>query len=320
MTLDALSLVLLLLLGLGVALLVAPLEALAWWAGWYDEATSPSETSSAPPNFQVAPRDSAQNPTHYVIFLDGISKGSYRDLDYITDFLVALQNALPESRIISGILPYSVFNLELTSRDYPFSRFWSWVEGRKFAGNPVGYLINLRNLLQVMVSADWRYGPLYNVGMTKLILKYLLRGGYGHRGAEASRKSVTLVGYSGGGQVAAGVAPLLARTLKVPVKVVSVAGVMAGNADFTGVERWVQVVSDRDPVEKLGAVVFPLRWRLAWFSPWNRAKRRGVVKLERLDGARHDGRGSYMDKRAPTYGERSRLERTVEIVARTVEA
>ncbi len=232
-----------------------------------------------------------------------------------------MQDALPESRIISGVLPYSVFNLALTSRDYPFSRFWTWVERRKDAGNPFGYLINFRNLLRVMVSADWRYGPLYHVGMTKLILRHLLLRGYEPRNEieKGQTTSIILIGCSGGGQVAAGVAPLLAKTLTVPVKVVSIAGGMAGNADFGSLERWVQVVSSRDPVEKLGAVAFPLRWRVAWFSPWDRAKRRGVVELVHLNGMRHDGSGSYMDKETISTG-RSHLERTVEVVVRVVSA
>ena len=321
MTFNALNVLLLILLGLSITLLLAPLEALAWWAGWRDEddITSSAISTQAADKFAEDSPKSEHVPKHFIVFIDGISKGSYRDINYVTDFLSALQDTLPKSRIIGGVLPYSVFNLELTSRDYPFSRFWVWVERRKDAGNPLGYLINFRNLLQVMVSADWRYGPLYHVGMTRLILRHLLWQGYDpHAVTEQGRAtSITLIGYSSGGQVAAGVAPLLTKTLKAPVKVISIAGVIAGNADFGSLERWVQIVSNRDPVEKLGAAVFPLRWRVAWFSPWNRAKRRGVVELVRSDGMRHDGDRSYMDKKSISNG-RSHLERTVEVVVQVV--
>ena len=315
MTFSVLDLVLLVALGLAVALLLAPLQAFALWAGWGRSLPHPL----APTALEAA-ESSGRPPERYLVFLDGISKGSYRDTGYITDFLAALHRALPDSRIISDVLPYSVFDLELTSRTYFFSYFWIWVEARKAAGNPLGYLINLRNLLQVVVSADWRYGPLYNVGMTKLILQHLLRHGYKpHLPGKTGRAvPIILVGYSGGGQVAAGAAPLLAKALKSPVTVISIAGVMAGNADFDHIQRWVQIMSNRDPVEKLGAVMFPLRWRVAWRSSWNRAKRQKRVTLVRLDGARHDGQGSYMDKRASS-GDTSWLEQTVAVVARAAQ-
>lgn len=314
MTFSALDFAFLIAFGLVSLLLLAPLETFASWAGW---GTSRWPQPTAAPD--VA--ESSVTPKYYLVFLDGISKGSYRDTSYITDFLAALRVALPEGRVISDVLPYSLFDLELTSRNYPLSRFWGWVERRKVAGNPLGFLINIRNLLQVMVAADARYGPLYNIGMTKLVLSHLLRHGYQpvpKGAAEDETVPLVLVGYSGGGQVAAGIAPLLAQTLRVPVKVISVAGVMAGNADFANVKKWYQLASNKDPVEKLGALIFPLRWRFAWFSPWNRAKQRGAVQVVQLTGARHDNRGSYMDKQTVAPDGRSMLARTVEAVARAV--
>ena len=315
MTFSAFDVVLLIAFGLLSLLLLTPLDTFTSWAGW----GSPHQPE---PLVILDPADSPASPKYYLVFLDGISKGSHRDARFITDFLAELRAALPEGHVISDLLPYSVFDLELTSRNHSFSRFWSWVEQRKIVGNPLGFLINLHNLSQVMVAADARYGPLYNVGMTKLILLHLLRHGYqpSSKGTSASEAiPIILIGYSGGGQVAAGSAPLLARILEVPVKVVSIAGVMAGNASFADVKRWYQVMSNKDPVEKLGAFVFPQRWRFAWFSPWNRARRSGTVQMVPLDGARHDNNGSYMDKQTFAPDGRSLLERTVATIAYAVQ-
>lgn len=295
-----------LLLWLAVALLAAPVDALRWWAGWFPS----SERKPAFPRLARMRSRSAPKPAYYVVFFDGISKGTYRNLSFTDDFLEALQAALPEACIVADVLPYSVFNMSLVDARRPFGRFWTMIQGFKERGNPLGFLINIRNFLQTLVSADWRYGLAYNAAMAKLVLFGLVRHGYD---LEAP-VPIVIIGYSGGGQVAAGVSGLLRRALEVPVHVISLAGVMAGNAAFGSIDSWHQIVSDRDPVEKLGFVLFPMRWPIAVFSPWNRAKRAGKVSIVRLDKARHDKSRSYMDKEAPAPGGGSMLDRTVRTV------
>ena len=57
-----------------------------------------------------------------------------------------------------------------------FARIWRWILARKIAGRKlVGFLINVRNLWQVVVSADRRYGPMYNEGSAELFLAGLAR-------------------------------------------------------------------------------------------------------------------------------------------------
>lgn len=304
MTFNILTIFFLVLLGITAALMVAPLEALTLWAGWWqsEDVNVPEGTLELLTNQNEA--------EHFIVFLDGISKGTHRDLETITDFISALQESLPRARIISDILPYSVFNLSLTDRRDPTSSVWTWVENRKLAGHPIGFLINIRNMFQVLVSADWRYGLTYNLGMARLILQNLLRHGY----KPGSSVPITMIGYSGGSQVAAGTASFVGQTLNIPVTVISIAGVMVGNIDFDNVQAWYQVISDKDPVERLGAIAFPLRWRLIWFSTWNKAKRSGKAQILRLDGARHDSQGSYMDKHTYIDNGLSLLDRTVAMI------
>ena len=61
-------------------------------------------------------------------------------------------------------------------------------------------LINVRNIMQVAVSADPRYGPIYSLGVAKEIARSLARHGY----QLGSQKPIFLIGFSGGGQVSVG--------------------------------------------------------------------------------------------------------------------
>ena len=79
--------------------------------------------------------------------------------------------------------------------------------------------INIRNILIVSVAADQRYGPIYNQGTAQIIHNSLLCYGY------QPGMPVTLIGYSGGGQMAVGAAPYLRRSLKAPIELISLSGV-----------------------------------------------------------------------------------------------
>lgn len=308
---DALSICFAAVLVIGVVGLLALLEAFIGWAGWREQPNIGKLDKLERLEPLKLPKET---PEHFIIFLDGVSKGSYRDVKFVEDFLVALKTACSESRIIHDVLPYSILDLSLTDETYPFSRFWRWVEVRKQRGNPLGFLINIHNIFQVMVSADWRYGLVYNMGMAKLLLRHLIQHGY----QPQSNVPVILVAYSGGAQVAAGAAPLVKQVLASPVSVISLAGVMSGAANFAHIGSWHQLMSNRDPVEKIGAIVFPLRWRFVWFSNWNRAKRRGTVKFVHLDGARHDGERGYLDSNVLAPDGQPLLTRTVAVISKLV--
>ena len=63
-------------------------------------------------------------------------------------------------------------------------------------------LLNVRNLFQVLVSADHRYGPLYSFGIARVARERLEAHGY----RPGSRTPVVLLGSSGGGQISVGAA------------------------------------------------------------------------------------------------------------------
>ncbi|MEZ4635055.1 MAG: hypothetical protein R2856_08795 [Caldilineaceae bacterium] len=87
-------------------------------------------------------------------------------------------------------------NLPLTGQPF-FAHIWRWALRRKLSRHWLerlaGYLINVRNLWQVAMSIDKRYGPIYNQALAQVLIYTLGRHGYD----PAQRRPIILIGYSG---------------------------------------------------------------------------------------------------------------------------
>ncbi|MFM7324367.1 MAG: CAAX protease, partial [Nodosilinea sp.] len=161
------------LVGLVVAGLLAPLETLGWWAGWYDDDINTTLHAG-----KLAQGDPDQaHWRRYLVYLDGIGKSTFEYLPDIEEFLATLAPSLPEDvALIRGIMPYSVMNVPL-DQNRPLAFLWRYADRLRFA-NPaslLGLLVNIRNVLIVGVSADKRYGPLYNQGIGQVIYDGLVK-------------------------------------------------------------------------------------------------------------------------------------------------
>lgn len=293
---------------------LAPLEALGWWAGWYGEGVEETEISG----FVERPVQQGQSIDRYIIYLDGIGQATYRYLPDVEEFLDRLESNLPQNMVlIRGILPYSVLNLPLTE-DRPFAWLWRIADSFQVSryGSLVGtltsFLINLRNVLIVTVSADGRYGPIYNRGMAQVMYDSLIDHGY------QSGTPITLVGFSGGGQIALGALPFLKRSLQSSIEVISIAGVISGNTRILQAEHLYHLVGDRDPVERLAPIFFPKRWKLAFLSNWNRAKRTGKISFFSLGPVGHSGAGGAMDGTKSLPDGRTYLQQTLDLVTQII--
>ncbi|MBD3885553.1 CAAX protease [Phormidium tenue FACHB-886] len=295
------------------AALLAPLEALGWWAGWYGDEI----TTTQHPGILAEPFPTELKVTRYVVYLDGISQAQVESLPEVEQFLDRLAEVLTDDIVlIKGIIPYSVLNKPLT-QDRLLSFFWRLAD--RLQMNPSGGIfgalvaatINIRNILIVSVSADQRYGPIYNQGTAQVIYNSLLTYGY----QPSSGIPLTLLGYSGGGQLAVGAAPYLKRALQAPIEVISLSGVMSGNHNILELEHLYHIVGNKDWIEKEGPVMFPRRWRIFPLSYWNRAKRRGKISFISLEGVGHNGKsGPYGDTAILPDG-RTHLQQTLDIVA-----
>ncbi|MDR9392025.1 MAG: hypothetical protein RI554_08370 [Trueperaceae bacterium] len=307
--------------------LLAPLETLGWWAGWFGRngddpgAPGPLLDEEPPPDAASDPADAP--PPHpvphdaWVVFLSGIhvvEDQTFAPLERA--FLQRLRRDLPGTAVLE-VFPYSVTNRALTGQR-AFAWFWRralrWKrDGRRLAGL-VAFAINVRNGWQVAVSTDRRYGPMYDQGSARLIERALRRAGFD----PADGAPVVLVGYSGGGQVALGAAPVLASRFSIPLQVVSLGGVLASPRTLEGVERVLHLRGRNDAVARLSTWFFPGRWWFASWSTWNRGKAEGIVQVEDLGAMDHTGGEGYLDPDTSLPDGRSHQTATAQAIARAV--
>ncbi len=301
----------------GVALLLAgalaPLETLGWWAGWFGDAVDDvddGDTDAAP---TVDPAEAAR-VTAWVVYLSGIhavdTAGYFESENQLLD---RLRRRLPGGRVLQ-VFPYSVTNRPLTGARV-FAGVWrlalrAKLDRRRLA-QAAGFVINLRNFWQVLVSADRRYGPFYNRGSAELIVRTLRRHGYD----PVRPARILLIGYSGGAQVALGAAPFVQWALGSPVTVVSLGGVMSADPGVLEAEATWHLYGRRDRVQRWSAWAFPGRWRLLPWSPWNVARQRGTLCALVIGPCDHTGKDGYLDDEARAADGRSYVDVTADVLA-----
>ena len=293
---DVLELVRLLVFGAIVfvmlILLISPLQSMTWWAGWfggedvrYDAAQSDQE---------LLPGEGFDDADHYLVYLSGIGAiagGAVPQEEY--PFIEGLDARLPGTKIISDVYPYDMSNSGLTNHRL-LSPFWRWLEARRLKNmnDPLaGIFVNLRNARQVFVSADSRYGSIYDLGTAREIRDGLLRHGY----KLDSGKPVTLLGWSGGGQISVGAAGYLRDLLQGPIYIQSVGGLLANRPSLGSMDHLWHNYGSRDFVQAMGGWVFPGRWRIARNSNWNRALAEGRITLNNIGPYNHNMKRHYFD-------------------------
>jgi pimeloyl-ACP methyl ester carboxylesterase len=187
---------------------------------------------------------------------------------------------------------------------------WAWrlfanLRGRRLVGY-LSFLINFRNLWQVLVSSDDLFGPLYNYASAELILNKLTAHSY----QKGSGLPITLIGYSGGGQISLGAAPFIKEALQAPTHVISLGGVMSSNGGILELDSLTHLYGRRDNVQRLGFILFPQRWSVLKYTPWNQARQRGIIRTLFVGPMNHTGRKGYLDDDA-TIGQKTFLQHTV---------
>ncbi|MEC4895336.1 MAG: hypothetical protein SAL07_10210 [Oscillatoria sp. PMC 1051.18] len=295
------------------AALLSPVEALGWWAGWYGD----SVKTNIDPGTLAKPLPPQTQVARYVIYLDGIGQAESEYFPTVAQFISHLAAHLPDNiLIIKGLITYSPMNRPLT-KGRVLSFFWRLADRLQSSkstgifGALIAATINIRNTLIVTVSADQRYGPIYNQGTAQVMYNSLIAHGY----QSGSGVPITLVGYSGGGQIAMGTAPYLKQALAAPIEVISISGVLSGNINILELEHLYHLVGEKDLVEKEGAIFFPRRWRLFFLSYWNKAKQQGKISFISLGAVGHNGAGGPFDPNQFLRDGRSHLQQTVELVA-----
>jgi len=296
--------------------LLAPFETLGWWAGWFGDQVDTLQTASVASDRSSAPISKEPAVSRYVIYLDGVGQSGEAHTPDVEVFLEELAPALPpDMELVRGLMMYSVLNKPL-NEDRPLTFLWKLADKMRWK-NPtalLGLLVNVRNALIVMVSADKRYGPIYNRGIAQVLYTGLIRRGY----QPGSAIPITLVGYSGGAQMSVAAAPYLKQALGAPIDTISLGGVMSANSNFFKLEHLYHLVGDKDVVEKIGPVLFAGRWKILPLSYWNRAKRKGKISIQSVGPVGHQVPGGYMDPQAFLPDGRSYLQQTIDLICQIV--
>lgn len=270
-----------------IAGMLSPFESLGWWAGWFG-------TPAKPETPTVEQVDEQAEVEHYLLYLSGIGaiSGDFLEEEEIA-FLDQVAARVPSIAVIRDVFPYAMNNNGLTGRRV-FASLWDWIVSLKMQNKELmTILVNLRNMFQVTVCADPRYGPIYNYGTAGVIFEGLLRHGY----VVGSGKGVTLLGYSGGVQVALGAASYLQPMLRAPLRIISLGGVMADDPGLACIEHLYHFHGSKDVVQPLGYIAYAGRWPILRYSPWNRAKAQGKITLIPAGPVQHNDPGGYFQAR-----------------------
>ncbi|MFN2173278.1 MAG: hypothetical protein ACK2U0_07255 [Candidatus Promineifilaceae bacterium] len=298
-----------LLLLIGMALL-APFESLGWWAGWTKRDLQPS--------IQLEELNPEVNPAAiYIVYLTAIGGISANLSSREQRFLDRLEAAYPEKVvIIDDVFPFSATNNPLNG-ERPLAWLWQRLHNSRLGGKASIFatLIFARNLFQVAVSGDPRYGPIYNFGVARELIRSLIHHGY----PPNSGIPIAVMGWSGGAQIAVGVAPYLHQALGAPIKIVSIGGVISDDPGLDQVEHLYHIQSTIDQYPRISELLYPGRWRIMRHSHWYRAENGGRISVINPGPMRHTGKGDYLDRNTLLANGQSNLDRTVEVIVAALE-
>lgn len=289
--------------------LLSPLESLRWWAD-KGERELVATFEEVPP----LPQHAASSE-RFVVYLSGVGVLSGDQLSRReAAWLAELDDALPGWKVVSDVFPYAVDNRGLLAR--ATARIWRLLDRsrRHWRWNPIHLVINIRNIAQVLVSADPRYGPTFNIGLAQELWRSLQRHGY----RPGSGAPVMLVALSGGAQMALGAGWFL-HALGVPLSLISLGGIFADDPGLDRMRHIWHLRGRRDRMQFLGTLAFPGRWLSAPFSAWGRAKRDGRVTARVIGPMGHDGQNGYYGRRAHDDEGRTHFEITRDAVVDILE-
>jgi hypothetical protein len=238
----------------------------------------------------------------YVVYLDGIHQLERDHPPRVSAFLELLEQQLAaETLLVRGLETYTVMPVAL-AEDAGSEWFWRRLfalqeqHPNRLVQLLAAVLVQANNVIKVGISSDRRYGPILNY---ELALKISLRlAETGFRPDAGSR--IVLTGYSGGAEMAMGVADYLRRITRAPISIISFCGVFSGNQVLDQLAGITTIVGSKDPVAAFGRIAYPGRSPLLPLSNWNKALAAGRIQRPVIDGMNHNGsRGPFSEAFRP---------------------
>lgn len=279
------------LLGWGV---FAPVGTLVWW---FNQTRQGLGLNDAPLNGQTAgdrPLSTAQATkiNCYIIYLTGVGDFSANQLTSGEEWLLdRLEEQHPNCVTVRDVFPYSAANQDL-SGERLLTPLWKAAEHADGWMENVDILIKIRNLWRFAISADDRYGPIYNRGVAEAIINQMNQAHPVPR-SPSQPLTVILMSTSGGVQVALGSVPYLDKWLDAELTVISLGGTFNGENGFAEVEQVYHLSGKRDWVEDIPRFVFPSRWHWTVGSPFNQARQQKRYHAISSGSHTHDGKEGY---------------------------
>ncbi|WP_297746649.1 hypothetical protein [uncultured Tessaracoccus sp.] len=289
--------------------LLSPLESLNWWA-------DRGEREIAHTMEQLALEPSSETSSeHYLVYLSGVGtlggELSRREQAWLDE----LARRMPGVRIVDDVFPYAVNNQGLLQRTTAW--LWGTLDKLRRGRFPLmlPMLINLRNVAQVLVSADPRYGPTFNIGLAQEIWRSLQRKGY----VRGSGVPVTLIGFSGGAQMALGAGWFLDR-FDIPVNLISIGGIFGDDPGLDKMQHVWHLTGTGDRLHYIGNVAFPGRWVTAPLSPYGRIRRSDRFEHRTIGPMEHAGAKGYLGRREHGPDGRSYAQITTDEICGIIQA
>lgn len=302
-----------------ISLITAPFEAMTWWSRWSTDPDDVDKSSGALPE-PIA--DPEPNPgtlvpdgkavLFYVTGIGTMAGDFHPALE--KHFLEELKRSLPDVTVIDNFFPYSPAGIPLNGQRI-FARFWRFLGRHRALVTKT--MIRLRNMFQVLVAADGRYGPIYSAGTFRTMHDKLTSRGY----TATSLQPIILLGYSGGAEISLGAAPFLQSAYHGRLTLLSLGGVLSSHAGLAALDRLVHLEGSADRVSRIGGIFFIHRWRLFGSSYWNLARKQGKFTRIPMSGMSHNGPGSYLDDATFADGaDESNLQRTLSVIRSVIDA
>ncbi|MBD1844494.1 hypothetical protein H6F89_14040 [Cyanobacteria bacterium FACHB-63] len=285
----------------------APVSTIVWWLNQNAESLGWVAAPESKPVSDLPQSASGAKIDCYIVFLPGVGNFSP---DEITagekHFLDRLVEQHRSCVAVKDIFPYSVANRDLGS-ERVFRPLWKLARDNDELLGSV--LIPLRNLWRFAISSDYRYSPVYSMGIADTIVDRM----NAVHPISKQRINLILISTSGGAQVALGATPYLADWLNARLTVVSIGGAFDGKAGFDYVDHVYHFQGQSDLVPTLSYVLFPSRWHWTVGSPINQAFRQGRFTVCSSGSHEHSGDKGYFGT-AIALNNRPYVEQTIDQV------
>lgn len=272
--------------------MLAPITTIVWWLNQTAESLGfkLEGKEEKPPVLQQAAADSPNSQIDcYIVFLPGVGNFSPNQItDSQKYFIDQLAARHPNCVVVKNVFPYSVVNKGLGDNRL-LAPLW---KAAQESDDVIGYtFIQVRNLWRFAISADDRYGPVYNLSIAQTIVA---RMNAAHSIDRSNRPiNLILLSTSGGTQVALGATAHLREWINARITVISIGGAFDGRAGFKDANHVYHLYSDSDWITALPRIVFPARWRVVAGSPVNQARRQGRYSVCDVGSQDHDGSQGY---------------------------